>query len=62
MYGGGSLASRRRPGTASVFQFLGTVMPEGEGSLLDDLDAALQSGPSGKIPARNFQRMALPHY
>ena len=33
---------------ASVFQFVGTAMPEGEGSLFDDLDAALQSGSSKK--------------
>jgi hypothetical protein len=28
------------------FSFVGTVMPEGEGSLFGDLDAALQSGSS----------------
>jgi uncharacterized protein (DUF2336 family) len=31
-----------------LFQFVGTAMPEGEGSLFDDLDAALQSGSSEK--------------
>jgi hypothetical protein len=51
MYGAGSLALRRRRALHLFFSFVGMAMPEGEGSLFDDLDAALQSGFIGNAGA-----------